>query len=193
MSIAIVNTKNTMGVRTLGGYVLQSVPRGPAEPGPRLANHPVRGIARYGLGAVPNGFLLDAPGRPTKDIVHYMAPPMPGQEQQTTPTSTPPQNPTGSAVSSYTELSAAIAPSVATMIAPAANPTSIATVAPSTAPGYVVVNSGAAASPDYVSEIEAWLTSTTLLASISPSLAIPNWIPALVIAVGTMYMLKGKK
>jgi len=192
MSIAIVNTKNTMGVRTLGGYPLVSVARGPAEPGPRLANHPVRGIAGHGMGAAQD-FMVASASRPVSDLVHYRAPAMPYQTGNPQNTSTPPQNPTGSAVSSYTELSAAVNPAVANTVAPAANPTSVATVAPSTQPGYVIVQSGATSSPDYVSEIEQWLMSTSLLASISPSLAIPNWIPALGIAFAAMMMMKGKK
>lgn len=188
MSIAIVNTKNTMGVRTLSGYTMHSINRGPAEPGPRPANHPVRGIA--GMGAAQN-ILVGRVGRPTNEIVHYQGPPMPASTTQST--STPSQNPTGSIVSSYSDLSAVVNPAVANTVAPAANPTSIATVAPSSQPGYVVVQSGGT-SPDYVSEIEAWLTSPSLLASLSPSLAIPNWIPALAITVGVAMMFsKGKR
>lgn len=196
MSIAIAPTLNTMGVRRLSGYAIQPVWRGPAEPGPRAANHVVTGMAGYGLGngngtAAPRSVPIPSGARPTNDVRHVI---LDAEASQPGTSSMPSQSPTGSIVSSYSELSAQIAPSVAQTISPAANPTSVATVASAAQPGYVVVSSGAAASPDYVSDIEAWLTSTSLLATIDPSIAIPNWIPALAIGgIFAMIMTRGKK
>lgn len=195
MSIAIVPTKNTMGVRTLSGYAIRPVDRGPAEPGPRAANHPVRGIAGYAMGAMAPGVNANGIGetfsyggaRPISDLRHVITPAMmapAGSSAQ------PSQAPTGAVVSSYTDLSAQMAPSVAQTIAPAPNPTAIATVAPASTPGYTVVTSGAQSD---AADIESWLTQTDLLASIFPSLAVPNWIPAIVIAGGFFYMMSGKK
>lgn len=197
MSIAIVATKNTMGVRTLHGYAIQSVARGPAEPGPRAANHPVRGMMGHAMGAVAPGAFTDATygvygGRPANFVRHAITPAEPASAGATSVSSTPSQAPTGAVVSSYTDLSAQMAPSVASIVAPAPNPTAIATVAPASVPGYTVVTSGTT-TPDYVQDIETWLTSTDLLASIFPSLSVPNWIPAVAIVGGIAYMMSGKK
>jgi len=198
MSIAIVETKNTMGVRTLTGYQISQVERGPAEPGPRMANNPVHGHGMRGMGAAAR--VINQVVRPTSplamqphrtyfstgddpNVVPYSAPPA---------TSNPPQNPTGSAVSSYTELSQAINPAVANTVAPAANPTSVASVAPASSSGYVVVQSGAT-NPDYFTDITGYLESNSLLASLSASLNVPNWIPIGVVALGVLYMMSGKR
>jgi hypothetical protein len=196
VSIAIVNTQNTMGVRTLSGYQLRPVWRGPAEPGPRAANHPVQGLQ----GWQHNMGTLGAPAMPRGEgaksfgpaIFHPVTPPpVPAPAGSS---AAPSQAPTGSVVSSYTELTAAIAPSTATQIAPAPNPTAIAVAPPASTPGYVVVQSGGGtSSEDYISEIEAWLSSNSLLATISPSLNIPNWIPALGVGLVFALILSGKK
>lgn len=194
MSIAIVPTKNTMGVRTLSGYAIMPVPRGPAEPGPRAANHPVQGLLGR-FGAVPQNFFSNGedyggqpPGvvGPTNFVRHVVTPAMAAPPAST---STPTQAPTGAVVSSYTDLSAQIAPSVANTVAPAPNPTSIATVAPASTPGYTVVTSGAT-NPDYVQDIETWLSATDLLASFG--LTVPNWIPAVGIIGVLGYMMTKK-
>src|SRR5579863_6688493 len=131
MSIAITSTQNTMGVRRLSGYAIRPVWRGPAEPGPRAANH---AVTMRGLGAQAASQAAAYPSQPGNELRHAMFPWDTPQPAPST-SSQPSQNPTGSVVSSYTELSSAIAPSVAQTVAPAVNPTSAATVAPASTPG----------------------------------------------------------
>lgn len=213
MSIAIANTQNNLGMRTLAAYNPRFVRRGPAEPGPRSAENPVV------LGAIPMmpNFLVARSGIDSgyQDPILYGRPvnssgpvfasgfgpapaPVSTPVQATPPTlnanGTASQSPTGSIVNAALPLHELGVPSIATQISPATTPTATATIAPASQPGYVVITSGGGttanqtpASPDYFAELEAWLTSNSLIS------AVPNWVPVVGVAVLLGFVWRGGK
>jgi hypothetical protein len=197
MSVAIVNTQNNLGLRTLRAYDPRNVRRGPAEPGPSAAANPVtlHGVPMYDIVhsvQFPFGPPIAPSDGSVSPIVHPVvfaaAPPT------ANPNGTASQSPTGSIIDATKPINAQINPSVATQIAPAPNPTAVATMGPATQPGYVVVTSGGGtiantpgASPDYFAEVEAWLTQNTLIS------AVPNWVPLVGVAVLLGFVWGGGK
>jgi len=183
MSIAITDTQTRIGQRTLGVYHSRNIYRGPAEPGPRSADS----IARRLSGMLPaQSEMLPAYEDPNR-IISLANPPIQTPALATTnQDGTASQAATGVAVSQNSPLNAQ---AIATIAHPTTIPTATATIAPSGAPGYLVITTGGGApanvAPDYVSEIESWLTSQSLISGI------PNWGVALAAALVLGFAWKG--
>lgn len=174
MSTALTSTANRLGTRTLAAYRPRGVYRSPAEAPPRAGSS----VQNVRLGALPNG-VADHVIRIDRTTTYFNG--------------SASQSPTGSVSNSNDSFGTPPAVPVTQTQAP--TPTSVATVTPAPASGTQVITSSggggvvAPASENYVSEIENWLTSTSILQSISPSLAVPNWVPLLgaLALVGTFW------
>ena len=189
MSLAITDTETRIGRRTLGVYQSRNVYRGPAEPGPRSADtlaHRLSGL----LPQMTQSDMLRAYEDPNH-ILGFANPPIQTPALPTTNSDgTASQAATGVAVSQTAPLNTQ---AIATIAHPTTIPTATATIAPSGSPGYLVINTGGGtvgnAAPDYVSEIESWLTSQSLISGI------PNWGVALAAALvlGFAWKEKGRR
>lgn len=179
MSTALTSTANRLGTRTLAGYRPRGVYRSPAQAAPRAASS-VQNV-RLGFMTVvdpthtdPRYIRID---RVTRSTIYSNG--------------SASQSPTGAVYNSGDHFGTQAAHP--TEVLPA-TPTSVATIAPAPASGTQVISSGGgtvvpAASESYITEVEAWLTSKSLLQSLFPSLLIPNWVPLLAGAafVGTFW------
>jgi hypothetical protein len=203
MSIALTNTQNTMGVRTLHGtanliphqQVRRLLPAAPL-PGPRAAESPVHPTL-HGMGAVQyyeSDGLVHAVG-PAR-VIEQIRP----VQATTNPNGTGSQVPTGVIYNPISVYNAGVAEAVPTDTN--VSPTTIAQIQPASQPGYLVVTSGggtaaqapsstqaaaAATTPDYVSEITAYLSQSTLIS------AVPNWVTLAGLTFLGLMLLRGKK
>lgn len=166
MSTAIASTANRLGNRQLSGYRPRGVYRSPAEARPRAA----QSVQNVHLGAVPNGAI--------DPIDNHII-----RIDRTTiyRNGSASQSPTGSVYNSNQHFGTPPAVSPTPLLPP--TPTSTAVITPAPASNTLVISSGGGvpvpATESYVTEVEAWLTSDSLLQSLFPSAAIPNWVPLL--------------
>lgn len=189
MSTALTSTSNRLGLRTLSGYRSRDVYRSPAESAPRAASS----VQNLRLGAVAQTQPAVLLARPDQPVSHIM----PVERVVTIyANGTPSQSPTGSVLDAATYSGQPASVNNPMVLPP--TPSAIATIIPDAAAGAPpTISSGGGtsvpANPDYVSEVETWLTSDSLAQSISPSLTLPNWIPTLAAVALVASLMSGSK